>query len=74
MTEMFGFSQKEDVETGFDMKNLSICTMDLFGAGTETTTTTLQWGLLYMIYYPHIQGVHGCTQLCGAKRKNITSS
>ncbi|TWW57689.1 cytochrome P450 2J4-like [Takifugu flavidus] len=47
--------EKEDVESGFDMKNLSICTMDLFGAGTETTTTTLQWGLLYMIYYPHIQ-------------------
>lgn len=38
------------------MKNLCICTLDLFGAGTETTTTTLHWGLLYMIYYPHIQG------------------
>uniref|UniRef100_H3BWI2 Cytochrome P450 2J6-like n=1 Tax=Tetraodon nigroviridis TaxID=99883 RepID=H3BWI2_TETNG len=47
--------EKEDVESGFDMKNLSFCTMDLFGAGTETTTTTLHWGLLYMIYYPHIQ-------------------
>lgn len=35
--------------------------MDLFVAGTETTATTLQWGLLYMIYYPHIQGVHGCS-------------
>uniref|UniRef100_A0A4W6D3X5 Uncharacterized protein n=1 Tax=Lates calcarifer TaxID=8187 RepID=A0A4W6D3X5_LATCA len=31
------------------------CTLDLFGAGTQTTTTTLHWGLLYMIYYPHIQ-------------------
>ncbi|XP_022080874.1 cytochrome P450 2J6-like [Acanthaster planci] len=27
----------------------------LFGAGTETTTTTLQWVLLYMIAYPEIQ-------------------
>lgn len=69
---MLGFSQKEDAESGFEMKNLSVCTMDLFGAGTETTTTTLQWGLLYMIYYPHIQGVHGCTPLCGTKRENIT--
>jgi len=34
--------------------------MDLFVAGTETTTTTLHWGLLYMIYYPHIQGVCVC--------------
>ncbi|KAM8746477.1 cytochrome P450 2J4-like [Acanthopagrus schlegelii] len=46
---------EEDNDSGFDMKNLSVCTVDLFGAGTETTTTTLHWGLLYMIYYPHIQ-------------------
>lgn len=52
------FGQKEDEETGFDMKNLAVCTMDLFGAGTETTTTTIHWGLLYMIYYPDIQGEH----------------
>uniref|UniRef100_A0A8C4Z716 Uncharacterized protein n=1 Tax=Gadus morhua TaxID=8049 RepID=A0A8C4Z716_GADMO len=31
------------------------CTMDLFLAGTETTTTTLQWGLLFMAHYPDIQ-------------------
>ena len=49
---------KDDNDSGFDMKNLSVCTVDLFGAGTETTTTTLHWGLLYMIYYPHIQGVY----------------
>ncbi|XP_029005197.1 cytochrome P450 2J4-like [Betta splendens] len=47
--------EKEDEDSGFDLKNLCFCTMDLFGAGTETTTTTLHWGLLYMIYYPHIQ-------------------
>ncbi|XP_036969494.1 cytochrome P450 2J6-like [Acanthopagrus latus] len=46
---------EDDNDSGFDMKNLSVCTVDLFGAGTETTTTTLHWGLLYMIYYPHIQ-------------------
>ncbi|XP_002740620.1 cytochrome P450 2U1-like [Saccoglossus kowalevskii] len=28
---------------------------DLFVAGTETTTTTLLWGLLYMVTYPDIQ-------------------
>ncbi|KAM9358031.1 cytochrome P450 2J2-like [Symphorus nematophorus] len=52
LTEM---GEKEDEDSGFYIKNLSVCTADLFGAGTETTTTTLHWGLLYMIYYPHIQ-------------------
>ncbi|XP_069006180.1 cytochrome P450 2J4-like [Embiotoca jacksoni] len=47
--------EKEDKDSGFDLTNLSVCTLDLFGAGTETTTTTLHWGLLYMIYYPDIQ-------------------
>ncbi|XP_026201248.1 cytochrome P450 2J6-like [Anabas testudineus] len=46
---------KEDKESGFDLDSLVFCTLDLFGAGTETTTTTLQWGLLYMILYPDIQ-------------------
>ncbi|XP_034386036.1 cytochrome P450 2J1-like [Cyclopterus lumpus] len=47
--------EKEDEDAGYDFKNLCYCTMDLFVAGTETTTTTLHWGLLYMIHYPHIQ-------------------
>uniref|UniRef100_A0A668S2B7 Uncharacterized protein n=1 Tax=Oreochromis aureus TaxID=47969 RepID=A0A668S2B7_OREAU len=49
--------EKEDKDSGFSLNNLCFCTLDLFGAGTETTTTTLHWGLLYMIYYPDIQGV-----------------
>ncbi len=28
---------------------------DLFGAGTETTSTTLKWSLVYMIRHPNIQ-------------------
>ncbi|KAM9386092.1 cytochrome P450 2J4-like [Pholidichthys leucotaenia] len=46
---------KEDTDSGFDLNNLCFCALDLFGAGSETTTTTLHWGLLYMIYYPDIQ-------------------
>ncbi|XP_008297678.1 cytochrome P450 2J6-like [Stegastes partitus] len=46
---------KEDKDAGFDLKNLCCCTLDLFIAGTETTTTTLHWGLLYMIHHPDIQ-------------------
>ncbi|ROL51018.1 Cytochrome P450 2J2 [Anabarilius grahami] len=46
---------KDDTAAGFDVENLCICTLDLFVAGTETTSTTLYWGLLYMINYPEIQ-------------------
>ncbi|KAM9761541.1 uncharacterized protein ACNS7B_003926 [Menidia menidia] len=47
--------QMEGKDSSFSLRNLCICTVDLFFAGTETTTTTLHWGLLYMIYYPEIQ-------------------
>ncbi|XP_001337781.3 cytochrome P450 2J5 isoform X1 [Danio rerio] len=46
---------KDDTAAGFDVENLCICTLDLFVAGTETTSTTLYWGLLYMMKYPEIQ-------------------
>ncbi|KAJ8388418.1 hypothetical protein AAFF_G00132940 [Aldrovandia affinis] len=46
---------KDDKDAGFDEENLCICTLDLFVAGTETTSTTLNWGLLYMINYPDFQ-------------------
>ncbi len=29
---------------------------NLFVAGTDTTGTTLRWGLMLMAKYPHIQG------------------
>ncbi|XP_031430211.1 cytochrome P450 2J4-like [Clupea harengus] len=46
---------KDDEASGFNVENLCFCTLDLFVAGTETTSTTLNWGLLYMIKYPEIQ-------------------
>ncbi|XP_051803083.1 cytochrome P450 2J4-like [Acanthochromis polyacanthus] len=52
---LIAMGDKEDNDAGFDLKNLCYCTLDLFGAGTETTTTTLRWGLLYMIHHPDIQ-------------------
>ncbi|XP_030228884.1 cytochrome P450 2J2 isoform X1 [Gadus morhua] len=52
LTEML---KNEASESRFDLENLSICSLDLFFAGTETTTTTLHWGLLFMAYYPDIQ-------------------
>ena len=29
--------------------------LDFFIAGSETTTTTLKWALLYMQHYPEVQ-------------------
>ncbi|XP_074524042.1 cytochrome P450 2J1-like isoform X2 [Halichoeres trimaculatus] len=47
---------KQNGELGFDDENLVLCCLDLFLAGSETTSKTLQWGLVYLINNPHIQG------------------
>ncbi|XP_020505723.2 cytochrome P450 2J2-like [Labrus bergylta] len=39
----------------FDEENLIECVLDLFAAGSETTSTTLHWAFLYMAKYPEIQ-------------------
>ncbi|XP_069823412.1 cytochrome P450 2D17-like [Dendropsophus ebraccatus] len=46
---------KEDSASSFNEGNLCMTTYDLFSAGSETTSTTLRWGLLYMILYPDVQ-------------------
>ncbi|KAG7487701.1 hypothetical protein MATL_G00026140 [Megalops atlanticus] len=46
---------ENDIEAGFNEENLCFCTLDLFVAGSETTSTTLYWALLYMINYPDVQ-------------------
>ncbi|XP_038131802.1 cytochrome P450 2J6-like [Cyprinodon tularosa] len=47
-------NQKES-NLGFTECNLALCSLDLFIAGTETTATTLQWALIFLIKYPHVQ-------------------
>ncbi|CAI9152107.1 unnamed protein product [Rangifer tarandus platyrhynchus] len=46
---------KGNATSSFHDENLIYSTLDLFTAGTETTSTTLHWGLLLMALYPEIQ-------------------
>ncbi|MGH0160894.1 UNVERIFIED_CONTAM: hypothetical protein FKN15_040337 [Acipenser sinensis] len=46
---------KDDMAARFHEENLCYCTLDLFVAGTETTSITLRWALLYMIIHPEKQ-------------------
>ncbi|XP_026995684.1 cytochrome P450 2B4-like [Tachysurus fulvidraco] len=48
--------KQEPIEDStFHEENLLMSTADLFLAGTETTATTLRWGLIFMMNHPEIQ-------------------
>uniref|UniRef100_A0A8B9L8W3 Uncharacterized protein n=1 Tax=Astyanax mexicanus TaxID=7994 RepID=A0A8B9L8W3_ASTMX len=52
----FFFEQQEaNEDSTFHENNMVRSTIDLFGAGTETTANTLRWGLIYMMEYPDVQ-------------------
>lgn len=46
---------KDDPTSCFDEENLVQSALDLFLAGTETTSVTLRWAILYMAKYTDIQ-------------------
>ncbi|XP_062266921.1 cytochrome P450 2K1-like isoform X2 [Platichthys flesus] len=77
--------QKEHLEKSgntnspYHDKNLLMTVLNLFAAGTDTTATTLRWGLLLMAKYPKIQDqvqeelsrVIGSRQVQVEDRKNL---
>ncbi|XP_069584418.1 cytochrome P450 2C31-like [Ranitomeya imitator] len=46
---------KQESSQYYHNENLTVLVADLFGAGMETTATTLRWALLLMIKYPEVQ-------------------
>ena len=47
--------KKLGINSFVNSKHLPFTVLGLFGAGTETTSTTLQWAVLYMMANPEIQ-------------------
>lgn len=48
--------QESGTQSNFHTENLALTAIDLITAGTDTTATTIRWGLLLMSKYPEIQG------------------
>uniref|UniRef100_A0A8C9XJQ7 Uncharacterized protein n=1 Tax=Sander lucioperca TaxID=283035 RepID=A0A8C9XJQ7_SANLU len=55
----------------FHDENLMITVQNLFSAGTETSATTLRWGLLLMAKYANIQGKELYCRCIGSRQVQV---
>lgn len=61
--QLFHAQESGITSTHFHDNNLSATVMNLIVAGSETTSTTLRWGLLFMAKFPQMQGKYFYPQL-----------
>ncbi|KAM4696313.1 cytochrome P450 2C19-like [Rhinophrynus dorsalis] len=47
--------EKDEPQSEFHIKNAIHTTFDLFGAGTETVSTTLRYGLMLLLKHPEVE-------------------
>ncbi|NXM71118.1 CP2G1 protein, partial [Serilophus lunatus] len=48
--------EKGAPQSEFTLENLELTTLNLFVAGTETVSSTLRFGLLFLMRHPHVEG------------------
>ncbi|MCP6565304.1 cytochrome P450, partial [Klebsiella pneumoniae] len=46
--------EKDNKQSKYTLKNMVSTTSDIFAAGTETTSSTLKYGLLLLMKYPEV--------------------
>ncbi|XP_038599649.1 cytochrome P450 2E1 [Tachyglossus aculeatus] len=55
LTDCLLIEDKKNPQNGFGMENTTVTVTDLLFAGTETTSTTMRYGLLMLLKYPEIE-------------------
>lgn len=64
------FQDSDVSDSLYNEKNLLYSLANLFAAGTDTTASTLRWGLLLMAKYPRIQGDNPCVFMFKCNNKD----